>query len=78
VEKNIEQGKRCWKCILDCRDKLGIERNFIANNSYIKETANNVALGLNLTKPFDNTNEECVPSFADYIRQFFDFIKRIF
>jgi len=78
VNKNIEQGRKCWKCILNCIDKTGTTRNFIVNNSYIQETANNVAIGLNLTMPFDNTNEECAPSIADFIQQFFDFISEIF
>jgi hypothetical protein len=75
VEKNIESGRKCWKCTLDCKDNEGIQRNFIVNKSYLMQTANKIALDMNLSAPFSDTRD-CDISFLDKIIDFFNNLLR--
>lgn len=77
VDANIISGGKCWKCIIKCNDKKGIERILIANYSHMKETANNIALNLNLSAPFQNTAENC-SGFSNFISRIINFISKIF
>lgn len=78
VDENVREGRKCWQCILECKDKQGIDRFFVVNNSYLKETANNIASSLNLSAPFQITSEECKGSFADFLTRIIEFILKLF
>jgi len=75
VDANIMAGRTCWKCSFDCKDKEGIERNLLANKSYLLQTANNIALKLNLSGPFKDTREDCKFSFLE---KMIDFVSSLF
>jgi len=76
VEKNIEAGRKCWKCTLDCADKNGIQRNFIVNKSYLMQTANKIAVDMNISTPFSDTRD-CILSFLEKILDFLSNLLRI-